>query len=122
MKISAKKLIVSFLVLIISLFLLIYFHSLILFYKTDNLSSAQIAGKYKGYDVSGDYDKAQKVLFKGAEEGNDTAMILLGYSYYYGRIRLQQDYQQAMQWYLKAADKGNIYAMNTIGDMYVEGL
>ena len=67
---------------------------------------------------NGDYDNAQEIFTRYAQQGDGEAM------YYLGNIcsNYTQEYAQAVEWYQKAADNGYAaFAYAAIGDMYRTG-
>ena len=72
------------------------------------------------YYRQNDYDKALQAYLELADEGDGSAMDMVGLIYQYGD-GVTQNYEKAMEWYLKAVDIGYTYAMCSIGDLYKNG-
>jgi len=72
-----------------------------------------------GRGVEFNLDKASKWLHKAAEQGEFSAMTLLGW------ISLQQEDSEsaikAMEWYQKAAEAGDVDAQCSIADLHING-
>ena len=67
------------------------------------------------------YDKALECFLQLADEGDGSAMYMIGLMYQYGN-GVPVDYAKAMDWYRKAVDAGYSGAMSSIGDLYKDGL
>lgn len=59
---------------------------------------------------------------KAIEAGSDEAQNMMGNSYYFGCMEIEQDYNQAVEWYQKAAEHGNKEAQYQLASCYEEGL
>lgn len=73
-----------------------------------------------GLGVEMDVEKAFEWCKKGAEHGDDHAMVALGYMYSNGE-GVEEDVIQGAYWTLQAAKQGNSVAMYNIGDDYENG-
>lgn len=69
-----------------------------------------------GYFVHKDLEKAFKLYYELAEDGDSNAQIKIGD--YYNNIK--NDYYKAEKWYGKAADNQNIIAQDRWGNMFLE--
>ncbi len=56
-----------------------------------------------------------------AMQGNVSAQLSLGSTYYNGKM-VSQDYLEAVKWFRMAAQQGNATAQNYLGLMYLNGL
>ncbi|WP_052002922.1 tetratricopeptide repeat protein [Microvirga sp. BSC39] len=70
--------------------------------------------------VTGKHLHALELAKPTAEQGDPTAMLVLGTLYFRGE-GLRQDYAAALKWWLAAAELGNIRAKNNIGVIFREG-
>jgi len=70
--------------------------------------------------ISGDYERALKILQPLAENGDPEAQKIMGIMYDYGH-GVEKDPQQALQWYIKAADQGNPDVQYHVGAKYFHG-
>ena len=68
------------------------------------------------YDTLKDYQKAEQLLLKLAQQGDAYAQNLLGLFY-----DKQKDYQKAVQWFTKAAKQGSSSALCSLGNCYYNG-
>lgn len=60
------------------------------------------------------------MLERKAKKGSVKAQVLIGFSYYSGRM-VNQDTQKAIYWFNKAAEGGNSEAMYLLAGIYFEG-
>ncbi len=72
-------------------------------------SPQELTKKGASYYKKGEYTQAVYWYRKAAEQGDDLAQVLLGYSYKKGE-GVTQDYTQAVYWFRKVAEQGNIIA------------
>ena len=68
------------------------------------------------YDTMKDYQKAEQLLLKLAQQGDAYAQNLLGLFY-----DKQKDYQKAVQWFTKAAKQGSSGAQFNLAHCYYNG-
>src|SRR5437899_270355 len=62
----------------------------------------------------------QSLTEMAAEQGDASAQLNLGNSYYNGQ-GVPQDYKEAMKWYRKAAEQGDVFAQFNLGIMFYHG-
>jgi hemolysin activation/secretion protein len=67
-----------------------------------------------------DVQKKFKMAMSGAEQGDASAMYMLGMMYANGQ-GVPQDYKKAALWYYKASERGNALAQYRLGVMYANG-
>jgi TPR repeat protein len=68
----------------------------------------------------GRYIKAERWYLMSAQNGNPSAMTILG-SHYEQGLHEHKSYAQALKWYEKAADEGNLLAMTSAGKLHERG-
>ena len=67
-----------------------------------------------------DYGRAIALYRKSADQGNKTALFILGRSYARGE-GVPQDYAQAAAFFRKAADRGSASAAQSLAELYGAG-
>ena len=65
-----------------------------------------------------DIEKDINLLKQRAEEGNVTAMSMLGHNYLYG-IKVDKNINEAINWLSKAAKQNDARAQGLLGDIYL---
>jgi TPR repeat protein len=66
------------------------------------------------------YDDARMLFLRAAGAGNDDAMTLVGYLYFFG-FGVSKDYGQAREWFEKGVAAGNRTAMYNLAGIYRDG-
>ena len=66
--------------------------------------------------ITGDFERVRKA----AEQGNPSALFMLGYCYYNGH-GVTKDLKEAVKWFEKAAETGMAYAQAVLGNLYYSG-
>ena len=74
----------------------------------------------KAMRVPEDYSRALTLCQKAAEQGDPSALYVLGKMYYYG-LGVPRNYTEAFKWYLEAAMRGDWRAQSALGFMYSNG-
>ena len=66
------------------------------------------------------YEKAARRCRQGAEQGQQSAQLLLAYLYYNG-LGVAQDRAEAAKWFTRSAEQGDVIAQRQMGQMFENG-
>lgn len=87
-----------------------------MFYRKDVSETIDLNDPHVKFVV--DIEKDVSLLMRNAEQGNVTAMSMLGHNYLFG-IKVDKDINKAMSWLTKASEKNDARAQELLGSIYL---